>query len=198
MFGYYTNIQLNENERKILKSAPDDYEWYMAMIKGVFNDERMFEVREDIKVPDDGDGVVIIFERGCITYFKTIRGTVTVKELEKVSDACSYLEKEFKSDINSYVLCTPQEVDYIQDMDNTKHSITISQIRDPHGEETIEKLENKLINNIPYTYEDSINHFMLPFLGWPDTDSYREKYEQYMKLVNSYDGDWNNEFKTEI
>ena len=66
MFGIYSRQRLSENESKILKSNPDDYNWYYVMLQTLFEDDRFFQVREDIEVPkkEDDDGVVLILEGG--------------------------------------------------------------------------------------------------------------------------------------
>ena len=58
MFGIYSNQRLSENERKILKSNPDDYLWYAIMLNVFFHDDNCFQVREDIEIPqkEDDDG----------------------------------------------------------------------------------------------------------------------------------------------
>lgn len=49
MFGIYSRQRLSEKESKILKSNPDDYNWYCVMLQKIFEDDRFFQVREDMK-----------------------------------------------------------------------------------------------------------------------------------------------------
>ena len=192
MFGIYSNQRLTERERKILYEHPDDYNWYMVVLSQIFNDPRFFQVREDIKLPqsEDDDGVVLIFDDGEVVYFKTIGGEVRKRDVESIIEVCSFLEDQFNQPIVAYVVCPTEfwDVD-IESMDcYCKFKIVFSAIKSDDGEEIIEKLEEKLDSNQKFTFEDTVDHILLPFTGYNDKDVFEKKFKHYMNKVNANGG----------
>ena len=106
MFGIYTNKRISEAESKILYGNPDDYCWYMLYLNQLFNENRPFEIREDIEIPqnEDDNGIVLMFQGQNPIYFKTIDGDVTYQVSKDVYKVCSYLEELFKCPITAYVV----------------------------------------------------------------------------------------------
>lgn len=106
MFGIYSNKRLTDNERKILDMHPDDYNWYCVVMRVAFNDERFFQVREDIEVPEaDDDGVILMFQGGDVIYFRTVNEDIGDEEYESIMKICSFLKDKFNRQIDVYLLC---------------------------------------------------------------------------------------------
>lgn len=191
MFGIYSNQRLSKAESNILKANPDDYNWYCIYVQTIFKDNRFFQVREDIELPqsEDDDGVVLMFQGGDVVYFKTLDGDVTDKELQSVYEVCSYLEGLFNRHIKAYVVFPPDKdvkVDKIEG--DAKVTIIFSTLRNDDGEEILERLESKLKNHEEFTYSDSIDHMLLPYTGFKNRNVFDEKFENYMNLVEEYGG----------
>ena len=149
-------------------------------------------MRDDIELPDNGEGRLLIFEKGDIVYFKTLYREFNKKEVDKIYDVCVFLEDLFKSEITSYLVCQPQEIDFDMELDYEKdYDIVIGQLPKDNEENVIDRLKYKLENNIPFTINDSIAHIILPFTTWKD-EEFDKNYAEYMKLIEAYDGDWNN------
>lgn len=192
MFGVYSNKRLSENERAILNSHPDDYNWYMVIVSCVFRDRRFFEVREDIELPqnEDDEGVVLIFEGGNPVYFKILEGDVTDNEIKSIFKVCSFLEDKFNCPIDSYVLCKP-DCKINGDKGNCEGDIRIffSFICSDDGEEIVERLLTKLKNREKFTISDSVDHMLLPYVGYKNKMDFQAKYDSYMKCIDEYDGE---------
>lgn len=186
MYELYTNQRISDEERKILHQHPDDYLWYGVIIGKLFDKHQRFEVREDIKLPqkEDDDGVVLIFEDGTVTYFKTSIGIMTDEDYKTMKKVCKYLLKKFKQPIDVYIACSPNskinfsELPYDYDIKVTYSSIPIKK-----GDEIIEKLESKVKNHEEFSIMDSIEHMLLPFIGCENQKNFMKKYTQYMKNV---------------
>ena len=189
MFGVYSNQRISEAESKILYGNPDDYNWYMVVISQIFKDKRMFEIREDIELPqnDDEDGVVLIFEGGNVVYFKTLEGDVTKEKYKSIMKVCNYLEDLFKRPIESYILCKPGYKMKIKEAEG-KGDITIyfSAIGSHDGEKIIDTLESKLKKNQPFTVFDSADHMLLPFTGYKNKKEKEKKFRAYMEHVEEF------------
>ena len=191
MFGIYSNQRLTENERKLLYEHPDDYNWYMVVLRKIFKDPRFFQVREDIKLPqNDDDGVVLIFDDGEVVYFRTIEGEVDKKDVDSIIEACSFLEDIFNQPIVAYVVCPPEfwYVDIDSDGCDCEFKIVFSAIKSDDGEEIIEKLEKKLDSNQKFTFQDTVDHILLPFTGYKNKELFYKKFHKYMDKVNANGG----------
>lgn len=193
MLGIYANKRLSEAETKLLNQNPDDYIWYSAYVQTVFRDPRFFQIREDIKLPqnDDDDSVVLLFEDGDIVYFKTMDKSPTNDDEKAIFEVCLYLEDLFKRPIKAYVVC-PSDV--MIDMSQTKFvgkgdvAIYYGVLKNNTGEEIIERLENKLKNGEKFTINDSIDHMLLPYSGFKNKEEFNKRFEHYMRLVNECGG----------
>lgn len=186
MFGRYSNQRISEAESKILCKNPDDYNWYTVYVNTVFKDQRLFEVREDIELPqsDDDNGVVLMFEGGEPIYFKTLDGDATDEEAQSIYEVCSHLEKMFNRPIFAYVVCPPDAEIKVENIDGEGDvSICFSIMAGCEGEETVDRLEAKLKNNEEFTIPDSIDHMLLPYMGFKDKKVFQEKFNRYMSLV---------------
>ena len=187
MFGRYSNQRISEAESKILWKNPDDYNWYTVYVRTVFKDSRLFEVREDLDLPqsDDDNGVVLMFEGGDPVYFKTLDGDVTEEEVESIFEVCSHLERTFNRPISAYVVCHPDVEVKVEKRIEGEGDVTIffSFMPDCEGEETVERLEDKLKSNEEFTVSDSIDHMLLPYMGFKDKKTFHEKLKRYMALV---------------
>lgn len=191
MFGIYTDKRITKQESRILKDNPDDYNWYCIYMQTVFRDGRFFQVREDIKLPqeENDDGVVLMVQGGEIIYFKTLDRDVNSEEVESIFQVCSYLEKKFHQPIKSYVVMPPDcEVKTDKIDGDGEITIVFSKLGNDDGEEIIERLENKLKNHEEFTYSDSIDHMLLPYTGFKDKKVFMEKFRKYMALVEEYEG----------
>ena len=192
MFGIYSNKRISKAESKILKNNPDDYNWYCMYAGIIFNDKRFFQVREDIELPqgEDDDGVLLMFQGGDIVYFKTIDGDVTDEEVKSVYKVCSYLDETFNQPIYAYVVFPADcEITAEKIVCNEEITIICSSLRNDDGEEIIERLENKLKNHEEFGYSDSIDHMLLPYMGFKDKNVFQEKLKNYMALVKEYGGE---------
>ena len=69
-----------------------------------------------------------------------------------------------------------------------KFKIVFSAIKSDDGEEIIEKLEEKLDSNQKFTFEDTVDHILLPFTGYNDKDVFEKKFKHYMNKVNANGG----------
>lgn len=192
MFGVYTNQRLSENERKLLHLNPDDLNWYCVILKSVFRDERFFQIREDIDLPqdEDDDGVVLIFEGGEVVYFKTIIGEITEEKVQSIFKVCKYLEDKFNRPITAYIPCSPfTEVDVSLEDENYHVTMIFGYIPSDDAEEIIDRLQNKLKSKEIFTVGDSIDHMILPFWGYKDKEVFDEKYARYMEMIETYEFD---------
>ena len=192
MFGIYSNHRLSENEMKILKSDPDDYNWYFIILQIFFKDHGFFQIREDIEIPqkEDEDGVLLMSE-GKIIYFKTIDYDITNEVVNSILEVCTNLENLFNRPITSYVLYPP-DFDVLFDREKIDPGNTViifSSGRSQEGEKIIDRLEVKLKNHDEFTISDSINHMVLPYVGFKNREVFDKKYENYMKLIEKYDAD---------
>ena len=190
MFGYYTNKRLSENESKLLHSNPDDYNWYMVIIQSLFADNRFFQIREDIKLPqsEDEDGVVLIFEDESVVYFKTANEDITNEVQNSIFDVCYFLKTRFNKPIKAYVACKPN-IQLCADEISVKNDVQIcySSIENRVGEKYIDDLDKKLRRKKKFNVDDSFHHILLPFVNYRNRDAFQEKYQRYMNRVNSYD-----------
>lgn len=192
MFGIYTNQRLSENERKLLHLNPDDLNWYCVILKTVFRDDRFFQIREDIKLPqdEDDDGVVLIFEGGDVVYFKTIIGEVIEEKVESIFKVCKYLEGKFDRPITAYIACSPfRDVDVSLDDDNSHVTMIFGCLPLEDAEEIIDRLQNKLKSREVFTIADSVDHMTLPFCGYKDKEAFDEKFAHYMEMIETYEFD---------
>ena len=191
MFGKYSNQRVSKEESKILKDNPDDYNWYCIYMRTLFKDDRFFQIRQDIELPqdEDDDGVVLMVQGGDIIYFKTIDCDVTNDEVQSVYEVCSHLQKTFNHPITAYVVFPP-DGEITADSVDGKGEITIifSTLKSDDGEEIIDRLESKLKSHEEFTIPDSISHMLLPYNGFKDRKVFDEKYENYMALVKEYGG----------
>ena len=55
------------------------------------------------------------------------------------------------------------------------------------GEEIIERLENKLKNHEKFTVPDSIDHMLLPYIGYANKEEFYDKFNRYKELVEAYE-----------
>ena len=190
MYGCYSNIRLNENERKILKDEPDDYIWYKCVLSKVFQDNNNFEVRQDIEIPqdEDDDGVLLMVDDGSLIYFKTLEGNFDNIQAEKVSKVCSFIENTFNCPFKVYVACRTNFCINHDDDFGISSNVYFARIYAAVAEKIVDELESKLVANEEFTISDSINHILLPFLSYKDKDVFEEKYAHYMDLINSYGG----------
>lgn len=189
MFGIYSNQRLSENERKILDMHPDDYNWYCVILGAAFKEDRFFQVREDIEIPQaqDDDGVVLMFEGGDVVYFKTEKENISDEKYQSIINVCSFLKNKFGLSIDAYVLCSHNvELSLNHKKGESGIRIFFSSFASDDGEEIIERLEAKLDNNEQFTTKDSIDHMILPFSGYKDRDEFQEKFKRYMEKVDEY------------
>lgn len=189
MFGIYTNQRISEEESRMLCQGPDDYNWYCVYVGTIFKDNRFFQVREDIKLPqsEDDNGVVLIFEGGDVVYFKTLDGDATQKEADSILEVCSFLSDTFKRPIKAYVVC-PSDANVEIEKIEGEGDITIffSLLKNDDGEETVERLQSKLNSNEEFTISDSIDHMLLPYMGFKDKEVFQEKFRNYMAVFNEH------------
>ena len=191
MFGIYSNQRISEAESKILKSNPDDYNWYCMYVGTLFKDKRFFQVREDIELPqsEDDKGVVLMFQGGDIVYFKTLDSDVTDEEVKSIYEVCSYMQNLFNHPIDAYVAFPPDAtVEFENIVGKGEITIYFSTLQCDDGEEIIERLETKLKNHEEFSIADSVDHMLLPYIGFKDRKVFDEKYDEYMNLVREYAG----------
>ena len=186
MFGYYIDRKFNDKETKILDSKPDDYIWYMIVNATLFKDTRFFEIRDDIKIPNDNDGRVLIYEKGDVVYSKTLDQKDLDEEIKEIKKSCSYLADLFEDHIDAYIAHTANcKRDMVKECDDINCTIHLKSSDKNNGEEIISKLENKIKNNEKFDTEDSVDHILLPFIGSDDLKSFNKKYSHYMAFFES-------------
>lgn len=186
MFGRYSNQRISEAESKILWKNPDDYNWYTVYVRTVFKDSRLFEVRQDLDLPqsDDDNGVVLMFEGGDPVYFKTLDGDVTEEEVASIIEVCSHLESTFNRPISAYVVCPPDAQIKVERIEGEGDvTIFFSLMPEAEGEKTVERLEAKLKSGEEFTVSDSIDHMLLSYMGFKDKKTFHEKLKRYMALI---------------
>lgn len=192
MFGIYSNQRLSENERRLLNLNPDDLNWYYVIVQTIFKDRRVFQIREDIELPqdDDDNGVVLMFEDSDVVYLKSIEGEVTQDDFQSITEVCTFLADEFKRPISAYIPCAPfKDLDFDVEKNGREITMFFSCLDVDDGEEIIERLENKLKNHEEFTIPDSIEHMLLPYRGYKDRDVFHEKLRHYRQLIEEYDFD---------
>ena len=94
----FKNNKINQN------SNSHDYTWYESILNKFFNETRAFEILNDFKLPKDDDGVVLIFEKKSIAYFKTLTDDVNDNGMNSILNNCSFLEKHFNCPVDAYIL----------------------------------------------------------------------------------------------
>lgn len=192
MFGIYSNQRLSENERRLLNLNPDDLNWYYVIVQTIFKDRRVFQIREDIELPqdDDDNGVVLMFEDSDVVYLKSIEGEVTQDDFQSITEVCTFLADEFKRPVSAYIPCAPfKDLDFDVEKNGREITMFFSCLDVDDGEEIIERLENKLKNHEEFTIPDSIEHMLLPYRGYKDRDVFHEKLRHYRQLIEEYDFD---------
>lgn len=175
-----------EGTSNILSGGSDDTIFFKVVLSFVFNDFESFEVRKDIKIPkkQDSDGVVIAFDDGRITYFKTQKDPLTDEEFESILKVCYFLQDKFGGTIDAYVLCCP-EVEFRPYTNIKRDGITIvlNTLRRYDGDATLEMLENKVKNNEKFTFQDYVCHILLPYMGYSNREEFLHRFQNYMKEV---------------
>ena len=188
MFGVYSDKRLSKKEQEILNSNPDDYNWYCVIVQGIFKDRRFFQVRDDIELSQDDKGSVLVFEGGDIVYIRPIDGEVTTQEVDSISQSCTFLYEKFNRPIKAYIPCAPFEyMDVNLEKNGTEITMFFSFIGVKEGEEIIERLENKLKNHEKFTVPDSIDHMLLPYIGYANKEEFYDKFNRYKELVEAYE-----------
>ena len=191
MIGYYTNIRISKKESKILYEDPDDYIWYSTIVKALFNDHRFFQVREDIKLPEkEGEnGVVLFFEKGSLVYLKTLNRDIDNKEYKDIWDVCTYLYNTFNQPVTAYIAYSPYcDVNITENYEGDELiKVIFSYFGEFNGEDIIERLSYKLKHKQEFNTSDSISHMLLPFTASKDMDVFKEKYADYMNMIENYE-----------
>ena len=190
MFGIYSNQRLSENERRLLNSNPDDLNWYCVIVQTIFKDRRVFQIRQDIELPqdDDDNGVVLMFEDSDVVYLKSIEREVTQDDFQSITKVCTFLADKFKRPISAYIPCAPfKNLDFDVEKNGREITMFFSCLDVDDGEEIIDRLETKLKNHEEFTINDSIEHMLLPYRGYKDRDVFYEKLHHYRQLIEEFD-----------
>ncbi len=190
MFGIYSNQRLSENERRLLNSNPDDLNWYCVIVQTIFKDRRVFQIRQDIELPqdDDDNGVVLMFEDSDVVYLKSIEREVTQDDFQSITKVCTFLADKFKRPISAYIPCAPfKNLDFDVEKNGREITMFFSCLDVDDGEEIIDRLETKLKNHEEFTIHDSIEHMLLPYRGYKDRDVFYEKLHHYRQLIEEFD-----------
>ena len=172
-----------KNRKEILSGSDDDLIFYRIAMVFIFNVFTLFEIRDDIKLPqqkDDG-GVVLSFDDGRIAYFKIQEKKLNDEDFESLLNVLYFLKDKFGCSIDSYLLCFPDvEFDQFNGFDNGEISFNFSSLKDYDGDAIVEMLENKRKNKIKFTLLDHVCHFLLPFMGYKDKNEFLSKFHNYM------------------
>ena len=175
-----------ENVKNILTGGSDDTIVYRVLLSFVFNDFESFEVRKDIKIPqkEGSGGVVIAFDDGRITYFKTQKAQLTDEEFESILNVCYFLQDRFGGTIEAYILCYPDvEFRTYDGIEREGVTLVLSTLRHYDGDATLEMLEGKLKNKEKFTFQDYVCHILLPYMGSSSPDEFLPKFQHYMMEV---------------
>ena len=183
--GKVTHNRL-EGVKNILFGGSDDTIYYKVLLSFVFNDFESFEVRKDVKIPkrDGSDGVVIAFDDGRITYFKTQKDPLTDEEFEAILEVCYFLQDKFGGTIDAYVLCYPEvELRAYKGIERDGITIVLNTLRHYDGDAALEMLEGKIENKQRFTFQDYVCHILLPFMGYSNLDEFLPRFQRYMREV---------------
>ena len=183
--GKVTHNRL-EGGKNILFGGSDDTIYYKVLLSFVFNDFESFEVRKDVKIPkrDGSDGVVIAFDDGRITYFKTQKDPLTDEEFEAILKVCYFLQDKFGGTIDAYVLCYPEvELRAYKGIERDGITIVLNTLRHYDGDAALEMLEGKIENKQRFTFQDYVCHILLPFMGYSNRDEFLPRFQRYMREV---------------
>ena len=175
-----------EGVKNILFGGSDDTIYYKVLLSFVFNDFESFEVRKDVKIPknESSDGVVIAFDDGRITYFKTQKDPLTDEEFEEILKVCYFLQDKFGGTIDAYVLCYPEvELRAYTGIERDGITIVLNTLRHYDGDAALEMLEGKIDNKQKFTFQDYVCHILLPFMGYSNRDEFLPRFQHYMMEV---------------
>ena len=104
--------------------------------------------------------------------------------MDSIIEVCSHLESTFNRPISAYVVCPPDvEVKVKRIEGDGDVTIFFSFMPDCEGDKTVERLEAKLKSDEKFTVSDSIDHMLLPYMGFKDKKTFHEKLKRYMALV---------------
>ncbi len=177
-----------EGIKNILYGGSDDTIFYKVVLSFVFNDFESFEVRKDIKIPNNesSDGVVIAFNDGRIIYFKTQSNPLTDEEFESILKVCYFLQDRFGGEIDAYILCYPKvEFRMYTGIKRDGISIVLNTLRHYDGDAVVEMLENKLKNNEQFTFQDYVCHILLPYFGYKNLDEFLLRFQHYLIMFDN-------------
>ena len=170
-----------KNVRNMLCGGSDDKIYYKVVLSCVFGDFTSFEVRRDIRIPNGGDGVVIAFVDGRITYFKTQKDQLSDEEFESILEVCYFLQDKFGGAIEAYVLCYPEvEFRAYSGIEREGIAIMLNRLKGYDGDATLEMLEAKLKNREKFTIQDYVDQILLPFMGCEDRDEFLPRYQRFI------------------
>lgn len=186
MFGKFRLEEKKEvkNVKNILCGGSDDKIYYKVILSCVFNDFNSFEVRRDIKIPKEGDGVVIAFDDGRIIYFKTQQNQLSDEEFESILEVCYFLQDRFGGTIEAYVLCYPEVEFRVYDgIERDGIAIVLNRLNGFDGDATLAMLEAKLKNREKFTFQDYVDQILLPFMGCKNRSEFLPKYQHFMMEI---------------
>ena len=174
------NSKSDGDIKEILCGGRDVKTFYMIVLAFAFNDFASFEVREDIEIPSD-DGVVLVFREGRIVYFKTQRNELSNEIFDSILDVCYFLKDKYGCPVDSYVLCHPDvKLKSYGGAERGNVVIHLSSLESYDGDSVLEVLENKKINNEEFTFEDNVNHILLPFMNYRNKNDFEFKLRRYL------------------
>lgn len=181
-----------EGVKNILFGGSDDTIYYKVLLSFVFNDFESFEVRKDVKIPkkEGSDGVVIAFDDGRITYFKTQNDPLTDDEFEAILNVCYFLQDKFGGTIDAYILCCPEvEFRAYNGIERDGITLVLNTLRHYDGDAALEMLEGKIENKQKFTFQDYVCHILLPFMGCSNRDEFLPRFQHYMMEVMYYNAE---------
>ena len=125
--------------------------------------------------------MVIAFDDGRITYFKTQLNQLSDEEFESILKVCYFLQDRFGGTIEAYILCYPEvEFRAYGGIERDGITLVLNKLRNYDGDATLEMLEGKLKNGERFTFQDYVCHILLPYMGCRNRDEFLPKFQRYM------------------
>ena len=164
-----------------------DQLYYTVLLKCIGGIFSPFEVCPEIDFPnkDELGGIVVRFIGGGALYFKVQREMPTRDEINSVIEVSEFLKENYGKYVVVRVMCEPHiEIRNInlEDFEDVDVSYTSSRKND--GDELIDELTSKLENNEPWSIQEHILRFNLPFMSRKDEDDFKSKFAKFIQLLD--------------
>jgi len=157
-------------------------DFYLIVLACVFSDFGSFEVRYDIDIPRKPfeDGVVLVFDEGRVAYFKTQENDMSDDEFEFILNVCYLLQDSYGCRVDAYVLCYPNvELRQYDNIEREDILIHLASLRSCNGDAVLDDLIKKCEEGCEFTFEDHVNHILLPYMNCNDDLEFKSRLSDY-------------------